>query len=272
MNHPSDNAGDVHLHLPRIASLVPSLTELAFELGLGPCLVARTGYCVHPRPGVDAVPKVGGTKTVNLAKLKRLKPTQVWVNVDENRLELVRSLAEWGVRTVVTHPQGPEDHAALVDTLVQALADHPALQSRTRQAGQVLLGRIAVALECTRAQDRAPQRALVLIWREPWMTVARDTYIARLLARVNWQTWPAVEGGDHGAARYPVLRGDEDWLHRIERVLLPSEPYAFGAEHLDEVRRLCPRARVHLVDGEALTWWGPRVIEGLALLRRLADA
>ena len=78
--------------LPRIASLVPSLTELLFALGLGPQLVARTGFCIHPADAVRAVPKVGGTKDVNLAKLMRLAPTHVLVNVDENRLETVQAL------------------------------------------------------------------------------------------------------------------------------------------------------------------------------------
>ena len=79
---------------PRIASLVPSLTELAAALGLGERLVARTGYCVHPAGVVAGVAKVGGTKTVNLAKLRRLAPTHVLVNVDENRRETVEAMAE----------------------------------------------------------------------------------------------------------------------------------------------------------------------------------
>src|SRR5678816_3641830 len=81
---------------PRIASLVPSLTELVFALGLGERLVARTGFCVHPRDRVGAVAKVGGTKDVNLAKLRQLAPTHVLVNVDENRKETIEAIAAWG--------------------------------------------------------------------------------------------------------------------------------------------------------------------------------
>ena len=90
---------------PRIASLVPSLTELVVPLGLRDCLVARTGYCVHPREAVRDVPKVGGTKTVNLSKLKGLAPTHVLVNVDENRLDTVEQLREFVPHVIVTHPQ-----------------------------------------------------------------------------------------------------------------------------------------------------------------------
>lgn len=271
MNLPSADSVESALRRPRIASLVPSLTELAFELGLGPFLVARTGYCVHPREAVGRIPKVGGTKTVNLDKLRRLAPTQAWVNVDENRLELVQTLRGFGIEPIVTHPLGPEDHGALVDTLVDALAAWPEVQQAAREAGDRLLGRIATALDATRPEGRPAQRVLYLIWREPWMTVARDTYLSRMLARVNWQTWPDLEGGPSGAARYPVLQGTEAGLQTVDRVLLSSEPYAFGPEHLAEAQALCPKAQVALVDGEALSWYGPRVLRGLELLRRLAS-
>ena len=98
---------------PRIASLVPSLTELVFALGLGDRLVARTGYCIHPAAGVAGVAKIGGTKDVNLAKLRRLAPTHVLVNLDENRRETIDAIAAWGAdapEIVVTHPVAPEDN------------------------------------------------------------------------------------------------------------------------------------------------------------------
>ncbi len=102
------------------------------------------------------------------------------------------------------------------------------------------------------------------------MTVARDTYIARLLARIGWQTQPAQEGGEHGAARYPTLQGDEPWLAGVREVLLSSEPYAFTAEHVAQAQALCPQARVRLVDGELLSWYGPRTAAGLRYLRELS--
>ncbi len=111
---------------------------------------------------------------------------------------------------------------------------------------------------------------LYLVWRDPWMTVARDTYISRMLARVNWYTEPDRDGGPHGAARYPALHGDEPWLARIDRVLLSSEPYRFTEAHLAEAAALAPGARVQLVDGELLSWYGPRAIDGLRYLRDLA--
>jgi hypothetical protein len=114
------------------------------------------------------------------------------------------------------------------------------------------------------------QKVLYLIWREPWMTVARDTYISRMLARVSWQTWPALDGGPTGAARYPVLNGNEPWLAEVQQVLLSSEPYRFIDVHLAQAQALCPAAQVRLVDGELLSWYGPRAAEGLRYLRGLA--
>ncbi len=111
---------------------------------------------------------------------------------------------------------------------------------------------------------------LYLIWHDPWMTVARDTYISRMLERIGWQTWPAVDGGASGAARYPVLQGDEPWLAKVRRVLLSSEPFAFDEAHARAAQSLCPQARVQRVDGELLSWYGVRAVAGLSYLGELA--
>jgi ABC-type Fe3+-hydroxamate transport system substrate-binding protein len=260
---------------PRIASLVPSLTELLFELGLGPCLVARTGFCIHPRDAVSAVPKVGGTKDVNLAKLRRLAPTHVIVNIDENRRETVDAIRAWSAddgppapQVIVTHPLAPDDNLALVGQLL----DHFGALDGVAERAERFVAALRRELEQTRPDARPAQRVLYLIWRDPWMTVARDTYIARMLDRVNWQTVPAVDGGASGAARYPVVRGDEAWLAQVDQVLLSSEPYAFGAPHLTEAQALCPNARVRLVDGEMLSWYGARAVPGLRYLRQIAES
>jgi ABC-type Fe3+-hydroxamate transport system substrate-binding protein len=252
--------------LPRIASLVPSVTELLAALGLAPCLVARTGYCIHPAALLAAVPKVGGTKDVNLAKLKRLAPTHVVVNVDENRRETVDALRAFVPEIVVTHPCGPEDVGALIAQMATAFAAVPGVAERAAE----LDAGLQAALRATVPKGRPEVPVLYLIWREPWMTVARDTYISRLLARVNWRTLPALEGGERGVARYPSLHGNEPWLAEVREVLLSSEPYAFTAAHVQEAQALCPKARVRLVNGELLSWYGPRTAAGLAYLRRLA--
>jgi ABC-type hemin transport system substrate-binding protein len=250
---------------PRIASLVPSATETLVALGLGPCLVARTGFCIHPAEAVAAVPKVGGTKDVNLAKLKKLAPTHVVVNVDENRRETAEALREFVPEVIVTHPQRPEDNLALFEQLRAAFSGQPGVDER---AAALSAGFRAALARC-RAAPAPVEKVLYLIWRQPWMTVARDTYISTLLAEGGWLTEPAVLGGEHGAGRYPALTGAEPWLRDIDRVLLSSEPYRFDATHTAEAQALCPQAHVQLVDGELLSWWGARGAAGLDYLRAL---
>ncbi len=255
---------------PRIASLVPSLTELVVELGLRDCLVARTGFCIHPADSLRGVPKVGGTKDVNLARLHGLAPTHVLVNIDENRLDTVNAIRAWpdAPRIVVTHPNDPEDNLALVAQMLAHFGGRDGVRARAAE----LTGSLAHELALTQAGNRPTQRVLYLIWREPWMTVARDTYLSRMLARVGWHSWPDAVGGASGAARYPVVHGHEPWLAEVQQVLLSSEPYRFDVRHLDEARRLCPNAVARLVDGELLSWYGPRAVPGLRYLRDLAEA
>jgi ABC-type Fe3+-hydroxamate transport system substrate-binding protein len=289
----------------RIVSLVPSVTELLFALGLGPWIVGRTGFCIHPAPAVSAISKIGGTKDVNLPKVRALSPTHAVVNVDENRLDTVEALRDFIPHLVVTHPCGPEDNLGLIAQIVEmvevfaaelgvrsepsgrkvispgeisylegAVPDVPDLRDRAERLAAGLQAELAACrhLRAGRPRTQPGRRVLYLIWRAPWMTVARDTYIARMLAEVDWQTWPPVDGGPHGAARYPVVTGDEPWLAEIDELLLSSEPYRFGEEHLAEAQALCPNARVRLVDGELISWYGPRAADGLRYLRELAEA
>lgn len=254
-------------HRIRIASLVPSATETLAALGLAPWLVARTGFCIHPAALVRSIPKVGGTKDVNLAKLKRLAPSHVVVNVDENRRETAEALREFVPHVIVTHPQRPEDNLALFEQLRAAFAGLPGVDERAA----ALSAGFSAALARCRSQPRPAERVLYLIWRDPWMTVARDTYISALLAEIGWRSWPDAHGGEHGAGRYPALAGDEPWLRDVDRVLLSSEPYRFNETHMAEAQALCPQARVQLVDGELLSWWGSRGAAGLDYLRALSE-
>ena len=252
---------------PRIVSLVPSVTELLCTLGLAPWLVGRTGFCIHPPALVKSIAKVGGTKDVTLAKIGRLRATHVIVNVDENSLPTVRALEQMGLRVLVTHPQDPHDNLSLIDQIAaEFVAVDGVLARATALKDQISTGLADFSDSCRPA---ALQHVLYLIWRDPWMTVAQDTYISRMLALIGWQTWPAVQGGERGAARYPQV----DWVQAagagIDRVLLSSEPFRFEASHQAEVLALLPGARVQLVDGEALSWYGSRCLQGLELLRQL---
>ena len=211
----------------RIACLVPSITELLFALGLGAQLVARTGFCIHPRARVKAVPKVGGTKDVKVDALLRLAPTHVIVNIDENTRAIYETLRAVVPHVIVTHPNEPRDNIGLFRLL-------GAIFHREQRAAVLIDAFEDAFARTTLAARELPElRVLYLIWRAPWMTVAPDTYIANTLKLVNWSTLPAsVEN------RYPSLSDDEIKALAPDLCLLSSEPFRFRERHRDEVGAL----------------------------------
>lgn len=239
----------------RIVSLVPSVTELLCDLGLAGSLVGRTGFCIHPREVVASIPKVGGTKDVKIDRIRELAPTHVVVNIDENLLETVDELATFVPSVVVTHPLGPLDNPPLYRLL-------GGIFGRGEEA-EALCEAFDNALAEVVAEDWPPLDVLYLIWRDPWMTVSSDTYIARMLELVGWRTIPR-----HAGSRYPTVELPDD-AKGVDRVLLPSEPYRFRAKHVPELEQLFPDVPVLLVDGEATSWYGSRAITGVRALAAL---
>lgn len=238
----------------RIVSLVPSLTELVCELGLAGHLVGRTGFCVHPAPIVKRIPKVGGTKTVNLEKIRALAPTHVILNKDENLRETAEALAAFVPNLIVTHPLAPEDNLALFRQFGTAFG-------RQREA-ETLCARFETALQAATQRSYPERKVLYLIWKDPWMSVSRDTYISRTLRLFGLHTLPATT-----AERYPTLPALDG--QGVDLVLLSSEPYRFAERHLAEVASLAGRPAL-LVDGEMTSWYGPRAIAGLRYLEDFA--
>jgi hypothetical protein len=248
---------------PRIVSLVPSITELLCDLGLAEQLVGRTGFCIHPWEVVRQIPKVGGTKDVLMDRVRELEPTHVVVNVDENLKEDAETLAEFVPNVVVTHPLEPRDNLALYRQMGETFG-------RETEA-EAMCERFEAAYARATVSPDSEQTVLYLIWRDPWMTVAPDTYIAQTLALFGWR---APEGvvvlsnpvGDKGQQppRYPEV--DLADFAGVDRVLLSSEPFHFKEHHVAEVEELVPGAKVSLIDGEMTSWYGSRAIAGLDYL------
>ncbi|MBI3096510.1 MAG: ABC transporter substrate-binding protein [Rhodocyclales bacterium] len=242
---------------PRIVSLVPSLTELVCDLGLADCLVGRTGFCVHPKEKLRRVPKVGGTKDVKLAVLRQLAPSHVIADIDENRREAVEAVMDFVPHVVVVHPQTVADNLGLYALL-------GGIFRRDAEAARLVAGFAAAREELAAAVRDLPHEAVLYpIWREPWMTVRRDTYISSMLAAAGWDTLPV-----EAPARFPQFAWDAPWMADVRRVLLPSEPYAFGARDAAEVAALAQRP-VTRIDGEMVSWYGSRAIAGLRYLAEL---
>ena len=253
-----DAQGTVHARAPnaRIVSLVPSLTELLCDLGLARQLAGRTGFCIHPAALVGTIAKIGGTKDVNIEKIRQLAPTHLVVNIDENERPTVELLAQFVPHIVVTHPMGPRDNLGLARLLGGIFAVEAAAQSwcDAFEREYALL----------QAEPKGPAaRVLYCIWQDPWMSVCADTYIARMMAELGWST------PDLGPQRYPAFAWSDELAASIDGVLLSTEPYRFTQAHVDALAKQIGKP-VQLVDGEMMSWYGSRSLAGMRYLRELA--
>lgn len=262
----TDSLGQTHIPVQggaRIVSLVPSLTELLCDLGLSAQVVGRTGFCIHPRGVVQAIPKVGGTKDVNVEKIRRLQATHLLVNIDENEKPTVEQLAQFVPHVIVTHPLGPLDNLPLYRLLGGIFGVMPRAQQLCHEF-ELALARLQAGMTPTDGVPPPLQRVLYLIWKDPWMSIGQDTYIARMLSLINWQQQAP------GPQRYPAFDWDGVALDGIDRILLSTEPYRFHQAHVDELAAQLGKS-VQLVDGEMLSWYGSRAIAGLGYLQSLME-
>jgi ABC-type Fe3+-hydroxamate transport system substrate-binding protein len=242
----------------RIVSLVPSITELLCDLGLAGQVLGRTGFCIHPAAQVAAIAKVGGTKDVNLERIRRLAPTHVVVNIDENQKPTVEALAAFVPHIVVTHPLAPRDNLALARLMGGIFC--------AQEKAEAWCAAFEAEYAALQALPKGrPASVLYCIWQDPWMGISADTYIARMMAEIGWSV-PLLDE----QARYPRFAWSEALLARIDGVLLSTEPYRFTDAHADALEKQIGKP-VHLVDGEMMSWYGSRSLAGLRYLRAMAQ-
>lgn len=245
----------------RIVSLVPSLSELVCALGAGRRLVGVTRYCTHPPALLRTRTRVGGTKNPDCAAIVALRPDVVLANVEENRDVDIQTLVATGLNVFVTFPKTVADAAAMIERIGRLIG--------TVEKGTALASRVrGVRRSRTRLRQRRV-RVFCPIWRNPWMAFNADTYAHDMLRQA---------GADNVCAgyadRYPQVTLDEVAAQEPEVVLLPSEPYRFTTRHVRDLQPLqetpaVRNGRVHLVDGQALSWYGPRTPAALQYFRRL---
>ncbi len=253
MIHRDDTGADVRIDTAprRIVSLVPSLTE-ALAASAPETLAGVTDWCSHPSD-LDAV-RIGGTKNPDVAAIIRLAPDLVIANAEENRADDVDALRSAGQQVWVTDIRTVEQALHSMARLLKAI-EAPSCSwlddARSRWDG----------LPEPPAAER--RRAVITIWRRPWMHVGSATYAGDVLRRLGIDNVLA-----HSPDRYPRMRLED--LPPYDLVVLPDEPYAFsphdGPESFDPI----PCA---LVDGRSLTWYGPAMVQAPAILiRQLALA
>jgi ABC-type Fe3+-hydroxamate transport system substrate-binding protein len=246
----------------RIVSLVPSITETLFCLGLADRIAGVTIFCSEPRHEVGRIPKVGREKDPDLSRIRALAPDLVLANMEENRRDVVDALRGEGVPVWVTFPRTVAEGIGLIREL-------GALTAAT-EAADALARPLEAALARLLARAAAPRaRVFCPIWRGPYMTVNRDTYVHDVL-------WTC--GGENVFAacdtRYPTVTLDEVRRAAPDVILLPDEPYRFRTAHLADFAPLgdvpaVRSGRIHLVDGKLLSWYGPRIGESLDRLPAL---
>jgi ABC-type Fe3+-hydroxamate transport system substrate-binding protein len=245
----------------RIVSLVPSITETLFALDLAAAVAGVTDYCVHPAEGVLDKPKVGGTKNPRLDAVLDLEPDLVIANREENRRRDVARLEAAGVAVFVTDARDVEAAIGEIEVFGE-------LAERRREAHSIAEA-VRDALRVARESRPVPApRVAALVWRRPYMAVGGDTFAHALVSECGGRN-PFAES----ERRYP--RVDERDLEAAspDVILLPTEPYAFGEAERRELLALdCPAARsgrIHVIEGELLTWYGPRMARALRTLTGL---
>jgi ABC-type hemin transport system substrate-binding protein len=225
----------------RVISLVPSSTETL--LALGADVVACTRFCEQPH-----LRHVGGTKNPDIDAIVELRADLVVMDREENRIEDHDALVAAGVPVLVSDVRSVDDALTVVGELTAAVGAPPDVY-------EMCQGRLA--RRPVVPADR--RRAFVPIWRRPWMSIGRGTYGASMLDRLGVDLVTARADGD-----YPTVELDE--VARPDLVLVPSEPYDFSDQHLDELRAAFAASEIIRVDGQDLFWWGVRTPDALERL------
>lgn len=229
----------------RIISLVPSQTELLYDLGLEDETIGITKFCVHPEKWFRMKTRIGGTKTINIEKIKSLQPDLIIANKEENVKEQVEAISKIA-------PTWVSDIQTLEDA-IQMIKDVGQLTNKIIEAKQIITD-IKLAFNNIKPQNRH-QKALYLIWHKPWMTIGKDTFINDMLDKTGF------ENVFQHLGRYPELSDADIAASNATLVLLSSEPYPFKEKHIALIKELLPEADIQLVDGEMFSWYGSRLLK-----------
>ncbi len=244
---------DEVLNPVRIVSTVPSQTELLSYLGLDDELVGITKFCVHPEHIYRSKTRIGGTKDLDIAGIRALSPDLILANKEENDKDQITELS----KTFKVHVTDVHDLPSALDMIKEV-----SRMTEKEENGRNLIDEIQRGFD-ELAILSSSKSVLYLIWKNPWMSVGRDTFIRDILSRCGFKNVM-----DH-ETRYPEV----DLAHVTpELVFLSSEPYPFKENHIDELRSQFPLAQFHLVNGEYFSWYGSRLVGSPRYLSGLIDA
>ncbi|WP_231590635.1 helical backbone metal receptor [Hymenobacter terrenus] len=237
----------------RIISLVPSQTELLFDLGLADKVVGVTKFCIHPATARTNAAVIGGTKKFDFEKIERLKPDLIIGNKEENYQSCIDQLA-------AKYPVWLSDISTLPEAL--DMIRRIGFIAGAKDPAQVLADEIAASF-ATLPGTQPLIPAAYLIWRKPYMVAASGTFINDMMHRAGFTNVFADRN------RYPEISAEQLAAAVPQRILLSSEPYPFGAKHVGEFQAICPAATIDIVDGELFSWYGSRLQKSAAYFTQL---
>ena len=234
----------------RIVSLVPSQTELLFDLGLDEEVVGITKFCIHPIEKFAAKAKIGGTKKLLIEKIRDLKPDLIIGNKEENSKADIDLLQQ-------EFPVWMSDIFNLEDA-VRTITDIATLVDRQPEAAYLnhLISAGFRDLQTLALEKRIDKTVAYVIWKEPYMLAGRDTFIDDILQKIGLRNVVAQ-------SRYPQLDISQLIILNPQLVFLSSEPYPFKEKHIAEIQLALPHAKVMLVDGEMFSWYGSRLMKAV---------
>lgn len=245
----------------RIVSLVPSQTELLYDLGLEKEVLGITEYCVHPEHWLQEKTVVGGTKNTKLKQVEQLEPDLIIGNKEENTKRKIEKLEK-------KHPVWMSDVQDVPDALWM-IREIGRITGKGEKAGE-LASRIEAGFESLKKESRDRKRipTVYFIWKDPWMVAASGSFIDAVLhitghRNVFQPPFPdriqaSIDAGK-ASEQYPSIELEELESLNPERILLSSEPYSFEERHRQEMVERFPEAEVKLVDGEMFSWYGSRL-------------
>lgn len=230
----------------RIISLVPSITEMLAGFGLEQEVVGITRFCKYPESWFHSKMRVGGTKKLNVEKIRQLKPDLILANKEENTQEQIEELAE-------TSPVYVSEILNLEDALdmIEVTGE---LTNRKEEA-MSLKQSISHEFQRLESLNFQHKRAAYFIWKRPWMAVGSHTFIEEIMKYAGFDN---VFGN---RPRYPQFELEELQKLQPEIILLSSEPFPFKEDHKRELESYFSEAKILLVDGEMFSWYGSRILK-----------
>jgi len=245
-------AVDLPLMPKRIISVVPSQTELLFYLGLNDQVIGITKFCIHPAGKFQQTEKVGGTKQLDIDKIKALKPDLIIANKEENDRNQIEELLKF------------------CPVWISDISDLPEAIDMIERVG-ALVGRSAVANTLANQINQqfshipikpSNLRVAYFIWRKPYMIAGKDTFINSMLQKCG-----LINVFEQ--SRYPEIDAEMLAAANPDVIFLSSEPYPFKEKHIAEFKALVPSATIKVVDGEMFSWYGSRLLHAPAYFKKL---